>query len=204
MQSFQNNKNIGLAKEFACQCRRHGFDPWVRKTSWRRKWQLTPVFLPGKSHGQRNLAGYSPRGRKDLDMTEQLNNNKQTFIKRNFSWSTLRLPWSHVCVGKDRIKPWFSVSIYQFSKSVCSLTFSKSNSECFCITVKSQIHTHLMFFSLQLIFSFWYLNFPTLGRGSLVYISSWLPSLEFLYSQIRQSFMVSRGKSNCVMICRSI
>ena len=36
-------------KEFACQCRRHRFDPWVRKIPWRRKWQPTPVFLPGKS-----------------------------------------------------------------------------------------------------------------------------------------------------------
>ena len=42
------------------------------KISWRRKWQPTPVFLPGKSHGWRNLVGYSPWGRKELDMTEQL------------------------------------------------------------------------------------------------------------------------------------
>ena len=40
------------------------------KTSWRRKWQPTPVFLPGESHGQRSLAGYSPRGCKESDMTE--------------------------------------------------------------------------------------------------------------------------------------
>ena len=39
-------------KKSACQCRRCGFNPWVRKI-WRRKWQPTPVFLPGKSHGQR-------------------------------------------------------------------------------------------------------------------------------------------------------
>ena len=38
---------------------------------WRRKWQPTPVFLPGKPHGQRSLAGYSPWGRKESDMTEQ-------------------------------------------------------------------------------------------------------------------------------------
>ena len=40
--------------EFACQCRRckrHGFNPWVGKISWSRKWQPTPVFLPGKPHG---------------------------------------------------------------------------------------------------------------------------------------------------------
>ena len=50
-------------KEPICQCKRHkrhGFDPWVGKTPWRRKWQLTPVFLPGESHGQRSLAGNSP------------------------------------------------------------------------------------------------------------------------------------------------
>ena len=39
---------------------------------WSRKWQPTPVFLPGKSHGWRSLAGYSPRGHKELDMTEPL------------------------------------------------------------------------------------------------------------------------------------
>ena len=42
------------------QCRKAAFDPWVGKIPWRRKWQPTPVFLPGKSHGERNLAGYSP------------------------------------------------------------------------------------------------------------------------------------------------
>ena len=40
---------------------------------WRRKWQPTPVFLPEKSHGQRNLVGYSPKGHKELDMTKPLN-----------------------------------------------------------------------------------------------------------------------------------
>ena len=48
-------------------------DPWVRKISWRRKWQPTPLFLPGKSHGQKSLAGYSPKSRKESDMTEWLN-----------------------------------------------------------------------------------------------------------------------------------
>ena len=52
-------------KESACQCRsrrRLGFDPWVGEIPWRRKWQPTPVFLPGKSHGQRSLVGYNPWG----------------------------------------------------------------------------------------------------------------------------------------------
>jgi len=50
-------------KEPACQCRRYrrqGFDHWVGKILWRRTWQPTPVFLPGESHGQRSLEGYSP------------------------------------------------------------------------------------------------------------------------------------------------
>ena len=49
-------------KEPPCQCRRHkrcGFSPWVGKIPWSRAWQHTPVFLPGESHGQRSLVGYS-------------------------------------------------------------------------------------------------------------------------------------------------
>ena len=60
-------------KESACQCRRYKrcrFNSWIRKIPWRRKQQPTPVFLPGKSHGQRSLAGYSPWGSKELDKTE--------------------------------------------------------------------------------------------------------------------------------------
>ena len=45
-------------------------NPWVRKTPWRRAWQLTPVFLPGESHGQRSLAGYSPKSHQESNMTE--------------------------------------------------------------------------------------------------------------------------------------
>ena len=50
--------NGSVGKESACQCRRckrGGFDPWVGKISWRRKWQPPPVLLPRKSHGQRSL-----------------------------------------------------------------------------------------------------------------------------------------------------
>ena len=56
-------------KESACQCRRYNrcmFNPWIGKIPWSRKWQTAPVFLPGKSHGQRNLAGYSPWGPKSV------------------------------------------------------------------------------------------------------------------------------------------
>ena len=56
-------------------CRRCGFCPCIKKISWWRKWQPTPVFLPGKSHGQKSLEGYSPWDRKELDMTYQVSNN---------------------------------------------------------------------------------------------------------------------------------
>ena len=46
------------------------FDPWVRKIPWRRAWKPTPVFLPGESHGQRSLVGYSLWGYKESDTTE--------------------------------------------------------------------------------------------------------------------------------------
>ena len=59
-------------KNVCLQSGRPRFDPWVGKILWRRKWQPTPVFLPGKSHGRRSLAGYSPWGCKESDMTEQL------------------------------------------------------------------------------------------------------------------------------------
>ena len=78
-------------KEPACQCRKHErsrFNPWVRKIPWRRKWQPTPVFLPGKSHGQRSLAGYSPRGHKESDTIE-------TTQQRSPSAGDSKLLWVH-------------------------------------------------------------------------------------------------------------
>ena len=62
-----------IGKEPICQCRRRkrpGFDPWVGKIPWGRAWQPTLVFLPGESHGQKSLAGYSPWGHIDSDTTE--------------------------------------------------------------------------------------------------------------------------------------
>ena len=57
-------------KSVCLQCKRPGFNPWIGKIPWRRKWQPTPVLLPGKFHGQRSLVSYSPWGRKESDTTE--------------------------------------------------------------------------------------------------------------------------------------
>ena len=60
--------------------RRCGFDLWIRKVPWRRKWQPIPVFLPEELHGQRSLVGYHPWGCKESDMTERL---KHTYTHTN-------------------------------------------------------------------------------------------------------------------------
>ena len=70
-----NNLRWHGGKESACQCRRpriHGFNPWVGKIPWKRKWQATPVFLPEKSHGQRSLWATVLGFANELDTTEQL------------------------------------------------------------------------------------------------------------------------------------
>ena len=77
--------------EPTCQCRRHkrhGFNPWVRKIPWRRVWQPTPVFLPGESHGQRSLEGYSPRGHKESDTTEVTEHRKTLCLAQPLSEGT--------------------------------------------------------------------------------------------------------------------
>ena len=57
------------SKEPVGQCRRLGFNPWIRKIPWRRKWQPILVFLPREFHGQGSLVGYSPWSHKELDKT---------------------------------------------------------------------------------------------------------------------------------------
>ena len=63
-----------MDKESVCNAGdtgRYEFNPGVRKIPWRRAWQPTPIFLPGESHGQRSLVGYSLKGCKESDVTEQ-------------------------------------------------------------------------------------------------------------------------------------
>ena len=82
-------------KESACQCRRckrYGFSPWLGKIPWRKKWQPTPVFFSVKSHGQRNLAGCSPWGHKESDMTEQLRVHTSTSTIIKVSYRVVSLP----------------------------------------------------------------------------------------------------------------
>ena len=72
-------------KESPCQCSRVGFSPWVGMMPWRRKWQPTLEFLPGKAHEQRSMAGYSPWGQTQL-------NNKRSGRGRSGAYRGLSSP----------------------------------------------------------------------------------------------------------------
>ena len=64
-----------IGREPDSQCRRHkrlGFYPWVRKITWSRKWQPTPVFLPVESHGQKEAGGLQSIGLQESDTTEAI------------------------------------------------------------------------------------------------------------------------------------
>ena len=75
------------------------FYPWVGKIPWRRKWQPTPVSLPGKSHGQRSLVGCSPWGLKEPGTNEQLTlTYLPVFLPREFHGQRSLMgysPWYH-------------------------------------------------------------------------------------------------------------
>ena len=78
------------------------FDPWVGKISWRRKWQPTPIFLPGKPHEQGSLAVYSPWGHKESDMTTQYSGK---VLDLTFTGSILLNLWWNQNLSYDESYP---------------------------------------------------------------------------------------------------
>ena len=79
-------------KEFTCWCRRREFDPWVGKIPWRRKWQPSPVFLPGKSYGQRAWQ-VTIHGVTELDMTERAYTDWSLESLNLDAWVPLKVFW---------------------------------------------------------------------------------------------------------------
>ena len=139
------------------RCRRPRFDPWIGKILWRREWQPTPIFLPGKSHGQRSLAGYSPWGCKESDTIGQLTHththlvNNCLLIDMTRFWSPSRVQmhinvqmhshgapevWTSVC--SMRIKacfswfPEYAVSISEKNHKQALLLFLMGPNRAFC------------------------------------------------------------------------
>ena len=89
-------------KESACQGKIHtrfGFDPWVGKIPWRRKWQRTTAFLPEKFCGQRSLVGYSPKCHKELDMTEHTRTHKHNLTTEPGPLCRMLFHFNKLCVG---------------------------------------------------------------------------------------------------------
>ena len=76
------------------QCRRCGFDPWIRKIPWRRKWQPNPVFLLGRYYGQRNMAGHSCMWLQKSDTTYRPNHHHY------IQWETGFFPFKNICIRK--------------------------------------------------------------------------------------------------------
>ena len=76
-------------KRICLQCGRPKLDPWVGKIPWRRKWQPTPTFFPGESHGQRSLVSYSLWDLDKSDMTEQVTHTERNYTR--YALGTLSL-----------------------------------------------------------------------------------------------------------------
>ena len=84
-QTYQGFPGGAIVKNQSANARdkRQGFNPRVEKSAWRRKCQPTPVFLPGESQGQRNLAGYTVHGVAESDTTERVSRPAQTYQIRD-------------------------------------------------------------------------------------------------------------------------
>ena len=81
----RGNPGGASGKESTCEFNKHGFDSWAGEIPWRRKWQSTPVFLPGKSHRQRSQVGYSQKGCKESDAAEHTEQRHQ-YLKEEEVW----------------------------------------------------------------------------------------------------------------------
>ena len=126
-------------KESACQYRRlkrWGFDPWVMKIPWRRKWLPLQYSRP-ETHGQRSLEGYSPRGCKESDITEWLNTTYM--LKVNWVWKYLK------CFSWPLSWPEENQRIFKntdFQPSYITIFLLLSQRETFHSLI-SPLHTHL-------------------------------------------------------------
>ena len=97
-------------QEPTCQRRRGKrcrFNCWVGKIPWRRKWQFSPIFLPGKFHGERSLVGYCLWEHRELDMTECVGTYMQRppLIAIIVAWTPVSLYWE-----KASVSYWYSIS----------------------------------------------------------------------------------------------
>ena len=129
-QSFPGGSEV---KASACNAGDLGLIPGSGRFPWRRKWQPTPVFLPGESHGWRSLVGYSPRGCKELDTTEPLH-----FTLKN------KKPWFEVI--SLTVHKYISISNLSGKHKYISISNSISNSRCSrkYLNIRITLFSHLL------------------------------------------------------------
>ena len=134
-----------VVKNPPANARRYKFDPWLGKIPWRKEWQPTPVFLLGKSHGQRSLGGYSPWGLKESDMTEH--RHTHTHIHTLI----------HMCQTLCRYQEWNTVSIFvEFPVKWQEGKLPKWLSNIMLIPVVETNGTKCAVISEDLIFEIWF------------------------------------------------
>ena len=116
-------------KESTCNTGETGFNSWVRKIPWRRKWQPTPVFLPGKSHGQRSLEGYSLWGRKRVrhDLVTKLPHER---IWRHSKIFYLRNQIFGLIFKKEWIQNWINIQKSNFYNFYITQSYKRNSDSC--------------------------------------------------------------------------
>ena len=121
---FMGASQVAQQWRLRLQCRRHrrrGFGSWVRKISWRKAWQPTPIFLSGESHGQRNLEGCK-EGCKELDMTEGTQHTRPWILSgRTRIWHQVSWLHSLVCALIPKL-----YCLSPVKQEICSLRPSES------------------------------------------------------------------------------
>ena len=133
---------------------RCGFDPGVGKIPWRRTWQSTPVFLPGESHGQRCLAGYSPWSRRSRTRLKLLSKAKQSKHVKNSvliptAWSS-DSKWQTWDMNPDETTILFSHSGTILIPLSCNCQFTCRSPPPIVSFLRTEIMSHLSFYPQKL------------------------------------------------------
>ena len=165
--------SVFTASQVVLVVKNMGFNPWVWKVPLRRKWLSTPVFLPGESHGQESLAGYSPRGCTESDTTERLNSN--------FPWPHSTSPSVHDPTGNHCLL--FLASLPRGGSSINKCIPSMDILTPFCVPT-----TPHAFWSFLL----WYLRLPLRAHFTSVPSNQLLSSLKGCIDSIFMCLLLFR------------
>ena len=144
------------------ETRRCGFDPWVGKIPWRRKWQPTPAFLPGKSLGQKSQMGDGPWGHK-RNTTEQINKNNKASLETFFQFQFLYSLEFNLgskdkpCSLKMRVSNelWFTLRLLYLNIQIAGRTTQWHLCSTVYVTEQGRVRTHALQGCVKRGFVFW-------------------------------------------------